>query len=400
MSAVEWAVLLGGMVWIGLLAWFFFGVKETKRAAPSAAAASARVDLAIGGMTCAACVGRVEKAAKRVPGVSDATVNLPANQGAFAFDPAQTSPQAIAAAIHKIGFEAAPLAADAPGKTKHGAEARAPARRFWTAAVLTLPVLLGAMGREMGLPIPDWLASPWVQLGLSTPVLFWAGRRFFRGAWLSLKQRSSDMNTLIALGTGTAYLFSLAVTAAPHVFGAQSHVYYETADVIVTLLLLGRMLEARAKGKTGAAIETLLGLQPKTARVIRGGEERDLPIEQVRVGDKVRVRPGEKIPVDGRIVEGASAVDQSMITGESLPVEKNIGDLVIGATVNTRGAFVFEATRIGGETALARIVQLVRQAQSSRAPIQALADRVTAIFVPAVLMIATLTFTFWFALGH
>ncbi len=377
-----------------------------KEAPPKAAAISARTDLEITGMTCAACVSRVEKAAKSVPGVGEATVNLLANRGAFTYDPSQTSPQAIAAAIEMIGYEAAPLAADKPNGTDHDAEGRALARRFWIAAGLTLPVLIGAMGMELRLPIPDWLAflhwlaSPWAQLALTTPVLFWAGGRFFRGAWLSLKQRSSDMNTLIAIGTGTAYLFSLAVTVAPSMFGKQSHVYYETADVIITLLLLGRMLEARAKGKTGSAIEKLLGLQPKTARVIRGETESDIPIEQVRVGDRVRVRPGEKIPVDGRIVEGTSAVDESMITGESLPVVKNKGDTVIGATVNTRGSFVFEATRIGADTALARIIGLVRQAQSSRAPIQKLADTVTAYFVPTVLMIATATFVLWFSVGH
>lgn len=371
-----------------------------EEAPPRPAAAPLRTDLAITGMSCAACVSRVEKAVKRVPGVNDATVNLLANQGAFTYDPAQTSPQAIAAAIEKIGYDAVPLAADKPNQTDHEAEGKALARRFWIAAGLTVPVLIGAMGVEMALPIPHWLASPWTQFLLTTPVLFWAGGRFFRGAWLSVKQRSSDMNTLIAIGTGTAYFFSLAVTIAPGLLGRQGHVYFETAGVIITLLLLGRMLEARAKGKTGVAIEALLGLQPKTARVIRGGIEADIPLEEVRVGDQIRVRPGEKIPVDGRIVEGGSAVNEGMITGESLPVEKNIGDPVIGATVNTRGSFVFEATRIGADTALAQIIGLVRQAQSSRAPIQKLADTVTAYFVPTVLMIATATFVLWFSVGH
>ncbi len=349
-------------------------------------------------MTCAACVSRVEKAARRVPGVADAAVNLLANRGMFSYDPALTSPPVIAAAIEKIGFEAAPLTPDSP-KTDHAAAHRALAQRLGAAAVLTLPVVVGAMGGEMGWPVPAWLASPWTQLLLTTPVLFWAGGPFFRGAWLSLKGRGSDMNTLIALGTGTAYGYSLAAMVAPGLFGSH-HVYYETADVIITLLLLGRMLEARAKGRTGAAIETLLGLQPKTARVVRGGEDVDIPIEQVRVGDHVRVRPGERVPLDGRIIEGASALDESMITGESLPVEKTVGGLVVGATVNTRGSFVFEVTRIGAETALARIAALVRQAQSSRAPIQTLADRITAVFVPVVLMIAVATFALWFSVGH
>jgi Cu+-exporting ATPase len=394
MTLLEIAVLLGGLLAIGALYVFFFGQKEVLPKATQSALGGARADLSISGMTCAACVSRVEKAARRLPGVTDATVNLLANQGAFVYDPALTSPSAIMAAIEKIGYDAAPLTQETP-KADSAAENKALARRFGVAALLTLPVLVGAMGREIGLPVPNWLASPWLQLILSTPVLFWAGGRFFRGAWLSLKGRSSDMNTLIALGTGTAYLYSLAVT-----FGGHGPVYYETADVILTLLLLGRLLEARAKGRTGAAIETLLGLQPKTARLRRGGEEIDIPLEQVRVGDEVRVRPGEKVPVDGKIIEGASALDESMITGESLPVEKTIGDTVLGATVNTRGSFVFEATRVGADTALARIAALVRAAQSSRAPIQTLADTVTAYFVPVVLMIAVLTFTLWFSAGH
>jgi len=398
LNGIELAVLIGGAGVIGLLWWFFFGPKEAARAAPRPQKWDARADLAITGMTCAACVSRVEKAARRVPGVADAAVNLLANRGMFSYDPALTSPPVIAAAIEKIGFEAAPLTPDSP-KTDHAAAHRALAQRLGAAAVLTLPVVVGAMGGEMGWPVPAWLASPWTQLLLTTPVLFWAGGPFFRGAWLSLKQRGSDMNTLIALGTGTAYGYSLAATVAPGLFSSP-HVYYETSDVIITLLLLGRMLEARAKGRTGAAIETLLGLQPKTARVVRGGEEIDIPIEQVRVGDRVRVRPGERVPLDGRIIEGASAVDESMITGESLPVEKTVGGAVIGATVNTRGSFIFEVTRIGSDTALARIAALVRQAQSSRAPIQKLADRITAVFVPTVLMIAVATFALWFSVGH
>ena len=399
MNGVELAVLAGAAGVIGLLYWFFFGPKEAAPTVSGPKEGGARADLVITGMTCAACVSRVEKAARRVPGVADAAVNLLASRGMFTYDPARTSPPVIAAAIEKIGFEAAPLTPDAP-KTDHAQAARALARRFWTAAALTLPVVTGAMAGEMiGLPVPAWLASPWTQLILTTPVLFWAAGPFFRGAWLSLRQRGSDMNTLIALGTGTAYGYSLAATALPHLF-ATPHVYYETADVIITLLLLGRMLEARAKGKTGAAIETLLGLQPKTARIVEGGLERDIPIEQVRVGDRVRVRPGERVPLDGHIVEGASAIDESMITGESLPVEKGVGGLVVGATVNTRGSFIFEVTRVGAETALARIAALVRQAQSSRAPIQKMADRITAVFVPAVLMIATMTFALWFSVGH
>lgn len=359
-----------------------------------------RVDLAISGMTCAACVSRVEKAARRVPGVSDATVNLLANQGAFLYDPKTASPQAIQDAIEKIGYDASPMSEEPQGGPDHETEGRALSRRFWVSVALAVPVILGAMGMDLGLPVPKWLANPWLALVLTTPVLFWAGGKFFRGAWLSLRQRSSDMNTLIALGTGTAYFYSLAVTARPQWFGGSHHVYYETAAVIITLLLLGRTLEARAKGKTGAAIEALLNLAPKTARVLKDGVEQDIPLEDVRVGDRIRVRPGEKIATDGRIVEGRSAIDESMVTGESLPVEKGVGASVIGATVNTSGSFVFEATRVGKDTALARIVEIVRQAQSSRAPIQKLADVITTYFVPTVLSIAVLTFALWFSLGH
>ncbi len=403
MNAVEIAVLVGSVCLIGLIGWFFFGgrVPEAAKAAPGAATEpTEQAELAISGMTCAACVSRVEKAARRVPGVSEAAVNLLAHQGTFGYDPAQTTPGAIAAAIEKIGYDAAPLLPETP-TVDYGTEARAVARRLVLAAILTVPVVVGAMGGDMGWPVPPLISSPWTQLVLTVPVLAWAGGPFFQGAWLSLKQRSSDMNTLVALGTGTAFGYSLAVTLAPRLFGAHPHVYYETADVILTLLLLGRWLEARAKGRTGAAIETLLNMQPRTARVISAdGQERDVSLEAVKVGDRVRVRPGERVPTDGRIVEGASSVDESMITGESLPVDKGVGDPVTGATANGRGGFVMEATRVGADTALARIARLVRQAQSSRAAIQTLADTVTAYFVPAVLSIAVLTFALWFSVGH
>ena len=242
----------------------------------------------------------------------------------------------------------------------------------------------------------------WAQLVLTVPVLFWAGSGFFRGAWAALKQRASDMNTLITVGTSAAFAYSLAVTIAPGFFvsqGVNSGVYYETAAVIVTLILMGRLLEVRAKRSTGDAIEKLIGLQPKTARVVREGQETDIPLAEVRVGDRLLVRPGEKVPVDGMIVYGASWVDESMLTGESLPVEKNEGDAVTGATLNQRGAFTMEARRVGSNTALAQIVRLVEQAQGSRAPIQRLADVITGYFVPVVLMLAVATFVGWYVLG-
>jgi Cu+-exporting ATPase len=390
MSPLDFTILILAAGLIAGILWFFFRGRRDTPANNAAVAAGARADLAIGGMTCAACVARVEKAALRVPGVSSAVVNLLANQGAFLYDPGQASPEAIAKAIGKIGFDAAPLAT--AKEADKGAEERKLARRFAISAVLTVPLVIGAM--TMTLP-------PWVQLILCTPVLFWAGWGFFKGAWASLRGRGADMNTLIAIGTGAAYAYSTVVTV--RTLGQTHHmpeVYFETAAVIVTLILLGRTLEARAKGKTGAAIEKLLGLQPRTARIVRDGDEVDIPIEQVRVGDLLRVRPGERVPVDGTVVEGVSAVDESMITGESIPAEKGVGDTVIGGTLNSRGTFVFKATRVGAETALARIVALVRQAQSSRAPIQKLADRITAVFVPTVLCIAVAAFALWFAIGH
>jgi len=401
MNLTDIAVLIGGFLIIGLIYGFFFGIKETGPVRKTEKAdGAARADLTITGMTCAACVARVEKAALRVPGVTDAAVNLLANRGTFHYDAALTSPAAIVQGIEKIGYDAAPVSRASDARPAQQAEERALTRRFVLAAALTIPVLLGAMGMDIGFHLPGWFVSPWLQLALATPVLFWAGGHFFRGAWASLRGRAADMNTLIALGTGTAYSYSLFVILFPRLFGLQSHVYFETACVIVTLLLLGRSLEARARGKTGAAIEALLGLQPKTARLVENGAERDVALDTVRVGDILRVHPGERVPTDGHIREGSSSVDESMLTGESIPKEKQAGDTVTGATVNGSGSFLMEATRVGAETALARIVERVREAQSSRAPIQALADKVTAVFVPAVLMIATLTFTLWFSVGH
>jgi Cu+-exporting ATPase len=249
---------------------------------------------------------------------------------------------------------------------------------------------------------PTALRNFWVLLVLTTPVQFWVGAQFYRGAWAALKHKTSDMNTLIAVGTSAAYAYSLAMTVAPQFFQARGitpAVHYETAAVIITLILLGRLLEAIARGRTSEAMKRLMGLQAKTARVLHDGHEADIPVEEVGIGDLVIVRPGEKIPVDGVVREGASAVDESMLTGESIPVEKRSGDPVIGATLNKTGAFRFEATRVGRDTVLAQIVRLVEEAQGSKAPIQRLADQVASIFVPTVIGIALLTFAIWWAFG-
>ncbi|HEY5658184.1 MAG TPA: heavy metal translocating P-type ATPase, partial [Myxococcota bacterium] len=283
-------------------------------------------------------------------------------------------------------------------------------RRFVASAILTVPLVVIAMGEVVGLTF-DWLASPrtlgWVELALGTPVVLWGGWPFFERGWQSVVNRSLNMFTLIGLGTGVAYAYSVVATVAPGPFPVSfrdAHgevaVYFEAAAVIVTLVLLGQVMELRARSRTGAAIRALLGLAPKTARRIEAdGSEQDVPLDQVQVGDRLRVRPGEKIPVDGGVVEGASAVDESMITGEPIPVEKQHGDKVIGATVNGTGGLVIEAQRVGADTMLAQIVQMVAAAQRSRAPIQKLADLVAGYFVPAVVLIAIVTFIVWALVG-
>jgi Cu+-exporting ATPase len=289
-------------------------------------------------------------------------------------------------------------------------ELRDMTRRFWISLILTVPLLAIAMVDMLpGIPIEHALPAgwlPWIELLLATPVVLWGGWPFFRRGWASIVNRSTNMFTLIAMGTGVAYLFSLTATVFPGVFPASFRdmsgnppVYFEAAAAIVTLVLLGQVLELRARSRTGAAIRALLDLSPKTARILRDGTEQDIPLDQVKPGDRLRVRPGEKIPVDGVVLEGTSTVDESMITGESMPVTKEPGSRVIGATVNATGSFVMRAEHVGSETLLARIVQMVSQAQRSRAPIQRLADRVAAWFVPAVIGIAVLTFIVWAFLG-
>jgi P-type Cu+ transporter len=236
-------------------------------------------------------------------------------------------------------------------------------------------------------------------LALATPVQFWAGWRFYKGAWSALRHWQANMNTLVAVGTGAAYLYSGVATLAPQLFAGRADVYFDTSALIITLILLGRLLEARAKGRTSEAIKRLAGLQAKTARVIRGGEEVDLPVEDVAVGDVVVVRPGEKIPVDGRVISGVSAVDEAMITGEPTPVAKQSGDEVIGATINASGSFRFRATKVGKDTVLSQIIKMVEEAQASKAPIQRLADKISGVFVPIVIALATVTFLVWLLFG-
>ena len=375
----------------------------------------ARVTLPVRGMHCAACVGKVERALGRVPGVEAAAVNLATERATITYDPARTEIADLRAAVAAAGYElgeppAAAAAADGGGPSDAGAapdrelaaraqEQRRLRTRVIVGAALSTPIVIGSM-RELFPWAPAWLADPGLLLLLTTPVQFWVGAPFHRGFLHDLRYRTASMATLVSLGTNAAYFWSLAVTLWPHAFMALGAMpYYETAAVVITLVVLGRWLEARARGRTSEAIRRLVTLAPRTARVLRDGGEQDVPTAEVRVDDRIRIRPGERIPVDGEVLEGASAVDESMLTGESVPVDKTAGAPVYAGTLNVSGSFVFRATRVGAATTLARIVRLVEEAQGSRAPIQRLADRVAAVFVPVVLVVAGATFVGWWLLG-
>ena len=358
--------------------------------------ATASVELPIKGMTCANCAQTIERALNRLEGVVKANVNFASERARVEYVPALVSLGEIKKAVVDVGYEVIEVAGepeDAEAKAREVEIARQ-RRLLIMGLVLTIPAFLLAMTVDLGL-LPEFEWRKYILLALTTPVQFYVGRQFYIGAWKALKQLTAGMDTLIAMGTSAAYFYSLAAT-----FFIQGHLYYETAAVIVTLIVLGKYLEAKAKGRTSEAIKKLMGLRAKTARVIRQGLEVDIPVEDVRVGDIVILRPGEKIPVDGVVIEGHSAVDESMITGESMPVSKEPGDEVIGATINKTGGFKFEATKVGKDTVLAQIIRLVEEAQGSKAPVQRLADRVSGIFVPVVISIAVVTFLAWYFWGE
>jgi P-type Cu+ transporter len=379
-----------------------------------------RCELSLVGMHCAGCAGRIEKALAAAPGVASAGVNFATSRATVHFDPRQTGVPQLSQLVRDMGYQVI----DAPQGEQDGGAAAVQAAegkvreeeyrqqqvRFVASLALSLPVMVLAMAGHLVPAWEDFFDFPgrnWVELALTTPVLFWAGRGFFTGAWAAARHRVADMNTLVALGTLSAYLYSLVATAAPELLAgaAGAHaghgvaVYYEAAAAIVTLILMGRLLEARARAKTSGAIRALIGLQPKLARVERDGVERDLPVGEVLVGDLVLVRPGEKVPVDGEVLEGSSSVDESMLTGEALPVQKKAGDTVIGATLNKTGSFRMRATRVGSDTGLQQIVRLVQEAQGTKAPIQRLADLIASYFVPVVICLAVATFVVWFDLA-
>jgi P-type Cu+ transporter len=410
-------------------------------AAPAGGSASpndateARIEIPVTGMHCAACQARVQRALERAPGVHDASVSLLTNNASVRYNPQAVEPAALVEHIRRTGYgadvpiatrsmtaeqEAQDAARDAEFRdlrrraivsfaagavamiasmplmtaSRHATSASDPVMR-WTSHVLD-PLIRRAIPWLYAIPIG---ALSWILMVVAAVVMFWAGRHFYTRAWTALRHHSADMNTLIAVGTGAAFSFSAVSTIAPGIFtsrGLSGDVYYEAVIIILAFILAGNALEARAKGRTSTALRRLVQLQPKTARVSRGAEEHDIPVGEVVAGDEVVIRPGERLPVDGEVVSGTSAVDESMLTGESVPVEKRPGARVIGGTVNRAGAFRYRATTLGSESVLARIVTLMREAQGTRAPIQNLADRVSGIFVPVVLSIAIATFAVWF----
>lgn len=366
-----------------------------------------KVKIGIENLRCASCVKFIEDELKSKQGVLSATVNVATQEATVDYLLQNTTLAELNKAIEAWGYKPRPATSDAPVDKQEEAHAREYRRlmnKFWFAVAVSVPVLATAYYqfvpflRDLSMDTLRWLWG--VTALLTLPVMFWSGSDFFTGAWAAFKHRSANMNTLIALGTGAAWLYSTFAILFPSIFPeGTSEPFYDVVSVVIALVVLGQALELRAKGQSSTAIKKLLGLQAKTARVIRDGKELDLPVEEVLVGDVIQVRPGEKVPVDGVIVEGSSAVDESMLTGESLPVSKKQGDEIIGATLNKTGAFKFRATKVGKDTALAQIVKMVQDAQNSKAPIARLADTISGYFVPIVMILAVWTFVIWFVIG-
>ncbi|NOZ71442.1 MAG: cadmium-translocating P-type ATPase, partial [Chloroflexi bacterium] len=368
--------------------------------------AEAKVELPIAGMTCANCSTTIERNLKRLPGIDNVVVNLATEKASVVYNPAMVDTEAMKALVEDLGYhvietEGAEDSEDAERQARQG-EIDRQKHLLKTGLIITIPLFLISMSRDFGL-LGAWAHAPWLNWlmwALATPVQFYVGRDYYVNGYKALKNGAANMDVLIAMGSSAAYFYSVAVILGNAFgFALGDHVYFETAAVIITLIRLGKFLEAKAKGATSEAIKALMGLRAKTARVERDGEEIDVPVAQVRVGDIVIVRPGEKIPVDGVVLSGQSAVDESMLTGESIPVDKTPGDQVIGATLNKQGLLRIQATRVGRETALAQIIRLVEEAQGSKAPIQRLADKVAGVFVPVVIAIAFLTFFAWLFIG-
>ena len=369
-----------------------------------------RLTLSVEGMHCGACVASAERALARVPGVKNVSVSLPSEQATVRFTPGQVSVEALVEALEGVGYSGRAMAAENESEredareSERDEETRLLFRKFKVGAVLSVPIVL--LGHHDWVPFLDavdhgTMRLLWALTGvLTVPIMVWVGGQFFTGAWKALRHGRSNMDTLVALGTGSAFIYSVVAVAAPGLFPAgTAHPFFEAAAVIITLVVLGQALESRARGSTSRALRSLMDLRPETARVLRNGEEVEIPASEVRVDDILVVRPGERIAVDGVVERGASAVDESMVTGESIPVEKTPGDEVVGGTINRSGSFRMRATRVGADTVLSRIVQLVREAQGSKPPIQRLVDKVSGVFVPVAVTIAVIAFIVWISVG-
>src|SRR5690625_1474016 len=350
-----------------------------------------KVDLDIVGMTCANCALSIEKGLSTFPGVINATINLAMERATIEYNSDITSPSELIEKIESIGYKAQEKKSD-DADTEQAArqeEIQKQKRLFIISAILSFPLLL-SMLQFININVPEILHNPWFHIVLATPFKFYVGAQFYSSSYRALKSGSANMDVLVAMGTSAAFIYSFweGITGG-------THLYYETAAIIITLVILGKLLEANAKGRTSEAIKKLMGLQAKTALVIQDGIEKTIPIEELQTGDHVVVRPGEKIPVDGQVIEGSSAVDESMLTGESIPVDKKVGDEVIGATINKNGRIVFQATKVGKDTALAQSMKVVEDAQGSKAPIQRFVDKISAVFVPIVAVISIVSFIMW-----
>lgn len=358
-----------------------------------------KIELDVYGMTCAACSSRIEKVLNKMDGIDEATVNLTNETALVEYTPGLVSLEDILSRIQKLGYDAEERADREEKSSQKEKEIKNKRIKLMVSAILSLPLLYTMVEHLFGLPVPGLLMNPWFQFILATPIQFIIGWQFYEGAYKNLKNKTANMDVLVALGTSAAYFYSLA--EAIQTIGnpsAEPHLYFETSAILITLILLGKYFEAIAKGRTTQAISSLLNLQAKEASVIRDGEEQKVPVEQVGEGDTLLVRPGEKIPVDGEVIKGATSIDESMITGESIPVEKGNGDQVIGSTINKNGTIHMRATKVGKDTALAGIIKVVEEAQGSKAPIQRMADVISGYFVPIVVGIAILTFIIWIAL--
>ncbi|KLV31561.1 heavy metal translocating P-type ATPase [Priestia megaterium] len=362
---------------------------------------SEKVEFAITGMTCAACSTRIEKGLNKLEGVTKASVNLALETASVEYSPSQIAPQDITQRVEKLGYGAKLKSEEKEEEQSYREKELSKQKgKFWFSFILSVPLLWAMVSHftfTSFIPLPHMLMNPWVQLALATPVQFVVGKQFYVGAFKALRNKSANMDVLVALGTSAAYFYSLYFSLKS--LGSSAHtnqLYYETSAILITLILLGKLFEANAKGRSSEAIKKMMGLQAKTAVVIRDGAEVEIPVEEVQKGEVIFIKPGEKVPVDGEIIEGQSALDESMLTGESVPVDKNIGDKVIGATLNKNGFLKIKATNVGRETALAQIIKVVEEAQGSKAPIQRLADYISGIFVPIVVGIALLTFFVWY----